>query len=704
MAAGTTFPGCNLRFSASAARLFHSPTSSYKDPPPASIACAATINKSGVFVDNQHRPAFPTISDGGTSASNSATRRNTHSYGREFDDGGLTLKDYLQQSKEMLRSDGGPPRWFCPLDFSEKRSQSSPLLLFLPGIDGVGLGLLLQQQNLGEIFDVCCLHIPLADRSTFKDLVKLVEETVRSEFCNAPKRPIYLVGECLGACLALAVAARNPDVDLVLILANPGTSFSKSRLQSILALIDVTPKTLYPPTVYMLSFISGVPLKTALATFAKGLPLQQTVEELSQNAGALSSYVSVLADVLPVETLIWRLKMLHSAAAYVNSRLHAVKAQTLILSSGNDEFLPSQEEGERLRRVLPNCDIRQFSDSGHALFLENDMDLVCVIKKSGIYKRGARRDCVTDYLPPKPLEFQKVYEPFRWTEVAVNPVMVSTLGNGEIVEGLAGIPQEGPVLVVGYHMMLGTELVPLVSRFLLEKGIVLRGIGHPLMFSRQKEGGSLPELSSYDPFRYMGAVPVSASNFFKLMSSNSHVLLYPGGMREALHRKGEEYQLFWPEQSEFVRMAARFGAKIVPFGVVGEDDVGELLFDYHDLMKIPYFKNSIQKLTDEVVNLRNDVQGELANQDVHLPIILPKLPGRFYYYFGKPIETEGRKEELKSREKAQEVYTEVKSEVSKCIAYLKEKRERDPYRSLLPRLLYQATHGGFRSPVPTFEL
>lgn len=128
----------------------------------------------------------------------------------------------------------------------------------------------------------------------------------------------------------------------------------------------------------------------------------------------------------------------------------------------------------------------------------------------------------------------------RWTELAVNPVMLSTLGDGKIVQGLAGIPSEGPVIVVGYHMLLGIELIPLVSRFWLEKEIVLRGIGHPLMFSRSREG-LLPELSSYDPFRFMGAVPVSASNFFKLLSSNSHVLLYPGGMREALHRKVKAY-------------------------------------------------------------------------------------------------------------------------------------------------------------------
>jgi len=44
--------------------------------------------------------------------------------------------------------------------------------------------------------------------------------------------------------------------------------------------------------------------------------------------------------------------------------------------------------------------------------------------------------------------------------------------------------------------------------------------------------------------------------------------------------QGEQYKLIWPEQSEFVRMAARFGAKIVPFGVAGEDDFGEVSMEW----------------------------------------------------------------------------------------------------------------------------
>lgn len=37
-------------------------------------------------------------------------------------------------------------------------------------------------------------------------------------------------------------------------------------------------------------------------------------------------------DIIPKNTLLWKLKLLKSAAAYTNSRLHAVKAEVLILS------------------------------------------------------------------------------------------------------------------------------------------------------------------------------------------------------------------------------------------------------------------------------------------------------------------------------------------------------------------------------------
>nr|XP_023876718.1 acyltransferase-like protein At3g26840, chloroplastic isoform X2 [Quercus suber] len=612
----------------------------------------------------------------------------------EVEQNGRVWREYFERSKELIsRSDGGPPRWFTPLECGPPL-KNSPLLLFLPGILSVGIGLIKNHCRIGKIFETWCLHIPVMDRTPFTDLVKQVEKTIRSENYRSPNRPIYLVGESFGGCLALAVAASNPDIDLVLILANPTTSISRSQLQPLMTLLEFIPNRLpfSPPN--MLNLMTGQPLRMAIESVVKGLPLQQTVGELSQDLEAISSYLSVLADILPRETLRWKLQMLKSGSAVSNSRLHAVKAQTLILSSGRDQLLPSQEEGERLCHVLPKCEIRKFNNSGHFLLLEDGIDLVTIIKGASFYRRGKYLNYVSDYMLPTPTEFKKVEEDNKWISAFTSPVMLSTLEDGKIVRGLAGIPSEGPVLLVGYHMLLGFELAPLIANIFRERNILVRGMAHPMLFMKK---GNIQEMSldvsQYDMYRIMGAVPVSASNLFKLLSSKSHVLLYPGGVREATHRKGEEYKLMWPEQSEFVRMAARFRAKIIPFGAVGEDDIS----------KIPYLKDQIEKLTNAAVNLRTDATGEVANQDLHLPGILPKFPGRFYYYFGKPIETEGLKQELKDRDKAHELYLQVKSEVGRCLAYLKEKRENDPYRNLLSRLIYQATHS-FTSEIPTFKL
>lgn len=54
------------------------------------------------------------------------------------------------------------------------------------------------------------------------ELVEWVEEALMTEHSLSPEKPIYIVGDSSGGCLALAVAARNPQIDLVLVLANPG--------------------------------------------------------------------------------------------------------------------------------------------------------------------------------------------------------------------------------------------------------------------------------------------------------------------------------------------------------------------------------------------------------------------------------------------------------------------------------------------------
>ncbi|PPD78295.1 hypothetical protein GOBAR_DD24791 [Gossypium barbadense] len=543
-----------------------------------------------------------------------------------------TVKDYVDAAKDMIKPDGGPPRWFCPVECG-RPIKDSPLLLFLPGLDGVGIGLILHHKPLGKVFEVQCLHIPVHDRTPFEGLVTLVEETVRLEHASRLNCPIYLVGDSLGGCLALAVAARNPSIDLVMILVNPATSLGRSRLQPFLPILEAFPDGLHVRTIpFLLSLVIEVGVEGRL------LP-KQKIERISSNLTALLPFYSGLADILPTETLIWKLKLIKSASAYTNSRLHAVKAEVLVLASDKDHLFPSGEEALRLKKLLPNCMIRIFKDNGHTLLMEDSMNLLTVIKGTCKYRRSKSHDFTKDFLPPS-----------IFLNFASCSSLFSTMENGKIVKGLAGVPDEGPVLLV-----------------------------------------------------VMGAMPVSPKSLLKALSTNSHVLLYPGGAREALHRKGEAYKLFWPNQPEFVRFAAQFGATIVPFGAVGEDDMAKVVFDYYDYMKIPMLNDRIKEvIRSGGVQIRDKAKGEVASQEIFIPGMIPKIPGRFYYLFGKPIKLKGREDLVENRESANEVYLQAKAEVERCIGYLLKKREEDPFRSIINRLIYRTFHAPLHQ-VPSFK-
>ncbi|MFS7926898.1 putative serine aminopeptidase, S33, alpha/Beta hydrolase [Helianthus anomalus] len=69
----------------------------------------------------------------------------------------------------------------------------------------------------------------------------------------SPNKPIYLLGESFGGALALCVAARNPTVDLILILANPATSYERSPLNFLPSLLEDLPQEYYGIFPYAMS-------------------------------------------------------------------------------------------------------------------------------------------------------------------------------------------------------------------------------------------------------------------------------------------------------------------------------------------------------------------------------------------------------------------------------------------------------------------
>jgi len=254
---------------------------------------------------------------------------------------------------------------------------------------------------------------------------------------------------------------------------------------------------------------------------------------------------------------------------------------------------------------------------------------------------------------------------------------------------------------------------------------MLRGLAHPAIFAmggraptdqqqgpgspsgpfrlfspaqRRRTGGNVGYTRTLETF---GAVPLSGRNMHALLKAGEAVLLYPGGAREAFKHRGEEYQLIWPEKSEFVRMAARFGATIVPFACVGADESVTQLLDAKDIAGLPFVGNWIKESQRSLPAARRGVNATVEDVGAFVPpLVAPAVPQRFYFIFRKPILTDAALAE--DREACQRVYDQTRSEVEDGFGYLLRKRMQDPYRELLPRLVYEASWGG-KQQAPTFK-
>jgi len=363
----------------------------------------------------------------------------------------------------------------------------------------------------------------------------------------------------------------------------------------------------------------------------------------------------------------------------------------------------------------------------------------------------------------------------------VSPMFFSTdAETGQVMPGLGGVPtgQPGrPVLLIGNHQLFAPDMPLMVVQFLKEKGVLLRGLAHPAVFtgtldqaeqskpdssnsgsnnssngsssssssssslspafgdrgadSRAQNAGPGAFLSSLvrgqggrpltaeqrqqqdaaaraaaNPFSSFlttfGAVPVSGFSLHRLLSQGETVFLFPGGAREALKRKDERYTLIWPEKSEFVRMAARFGATIVPFGAVGAEDCFNQVLDGDDVLNLPVVGDFFRERSSRIPQARRgvNVSEEHVDQFVQ-PLITFNAPSRFYYAFGRPITT--TPEMANNKAECEEVYQEVRGGVDDCLSWLLRNRERDPYKDVLKRVAYEYAWGGSRK-APTFSL
>lgn len=527
---------------------------------------------------------------------------------------------------------------------------------------------------------------------------------------------------------------------------------------------------------------------------------------LVDGAIQLLAQLPLLADLLPPDTLAWKLNLLKDGCAYVQPKLLKIPQRVLLVVGDQDLLIPSRDEGPRLQRQLPRAHLRVERGRSHALLQEGGVDLVNILKEEGAYvavrrmsapitKRGS-----AGFGSAAPIELPTPIEVDRWTQRTTSlgrrltsPVFMSTAPDGSLSIGLGNVPLDGPILLVGNHQTLALDLGVLNEQFLKERSTMLRGLAHPVIFSNafkdeevvetnssssannnnnsngsssmsarsngsnnstatsgsnSNKGGSLapwdviPALGSAllngggsggggSPFslpfpgnnnnnsggsgssgdgrqafadfmKEFGAVPVSARNMMKLLSNGESVLLFPGGVREAYRRKGEAYRLFWPDKSEFVRMAAKYNATIVPFAAVGVDDGLEILLDADELKRTPVIGQMVTQNAAALPQARKGVsaEGGLDDETFIAPIVAPKLPpSRLYFIFMKPITM--KQDDVADRERCDEVYRQVKASVEGGLQYLLKQREEDPYKDFGNRLLWETLRPGKQAP--TFD-
>ena len=539
-------------------------------------------------------------------------------------------------------------------------------------------------------------------------------------------------------------------------------------------------------------------LASALDNIPQGESLPNVAAMLSQAAIDLLAQLPELAKILPPETLAHKLEQLALGSDEIEGRLGEVQQRCLILVGDADMLLPSGEEGKRLERQLPRAQLRNFTGRSHAFLQEGGIHLSNILIEEGFYVKERimsaplkkRASGAASFGSAVPVELPTDAELERYAERTTalgkrltSPVFLSTAPDGSIAYGLGNVPNRQlgkSILFVGNHQTLALDIGVLTEELIRQKGILPRGLAHPVIFSdsfggansgdkeaisnssnteevspnnsstktttglapwdlipalsnfmsnsnsnagggngNRRQGRSSSSLSSSgstnsnsptdsrsafkDFMQTFGAVRVSGLNMHRLLSNGEAVLLFPGGVREAYRRKGENYKLFWPDQSEFVRMAARFGATIVPFAAIGVDDGLEILLDSDEMKNSPFFGDRVRKQQANMPQARRGLSADKFGEEESFvsPFVAPKVPpNRLYFVFQQPITTSP--EDAKDREKCDAVYKEVKTSVEDGLVYLLKKREADPFKDFPGRFAYESLFQGRQAP--TFSL
>mmetsp|Transcript_8266 Transcript_8266/g.14960 ORF Transcript_8266/g.14960 Transcript_8266/m.14960 type:complete len:631 (-) Transcript_8266:1047-2939(-) len=474
---------------------------------------------------------------------------------------------------------------------------------------------------------------------------------------------IWICGESFGALIALKVAQSKSNSIHRLIIINSATALnyhqpalsSISSLVSLSAKVNLSERVLYPIAARVVWRILVNPSR---------------LDELHQpRVGTLGS---IDTDASPLKPTAHRIELVKSFELENVEELQ--KIPLLIVASGKDCLLESKKEMDRLKSVFVNAKSIVLEDSAHACLLEKEVKLMNLIemfeneleeKKNETKSSQRRGDGVRK-------DFEMNRDLLERARMILSPWKSLTspmfLGEDQVRRAIE-MGRSRPILFVCNHTVHGILDLPLLmDRLLTKHNIELRPFAHASHFeilSKLTQGrwGDIAEA--------FGAVRATPRNYFRLLSMNQNILLYPGGAREVCRRRGDEYYAVkWKDEVDFVRPAVKFNALIVPVSAIGADDSVELILDTEEQLEFPILGGLIK-------NIVSQNGGDLEH--LHPITTFPK-PERMYFQFHSVIDCSQY-----SMDQSSEIYDRVRSNVENGIQDLIQYRNRDPQRSLVKR-------------------
>ena len=195
------------------------------------------------------------------------------------------------------------------------------------------------------------------------------------------------------------------------------------------------------------------------------------------------------------------------------------------------------------------------------------------------------------------------------------------------VVGLDNIPAE-PTLFIGNHSMFALDAVIMLPTVYHETGRFLRPMADNIWF------GSMPGKKVAAGGMVLAHPDVCAA----LMEAGHDLLVFPGGAAEANKPEEERYSLVWRERYGFVRLAAKHGYNITPFGMVGPDEGWEHVIEGQDILHSKLVE-LLQRM-GLVGDIRDDILPPLPRGVFNTWIPRPQ---HCYLAFGEPIEVPDRR-------------------------------------------------------------